>query len=110
MAEDFLRVYTQVFINVQIYRDSPADLDGFYDSQTGKGADAYFVAGMDIKGFEQYEQRVPAESKRPGALRVCKPGERFFVFSSPCRFDIRNRLTQSVIICPPKARPRQGRV
>ena len=49
-----------MLINVQIHGDSAADLDGFYDSQTGKSTDAYFVAGMDIKGFEQYEQCVPA--------------------------------------------------
>jgi hypothetical protein len=83
-----------VFINVQIYRDSAADFDGFYDSQTGKSTYAYFVAGMNIKGFQQYEQRVPAQPKGPCALRIRKPGERLFVFSSPCRFDIRNRLTQ----------------
>jgi hypothetical protein len=88
MAQDFLRVYTQVFINVEIYRDSAADFDGFYDSQTGKSADAYFVAGMDIKGFQQYEQRVPAESQGPCAPGVCKPRECLFVFSSPGRFNI----------------------
>ena len=94
MYEDFLRVYTQVFINVQIYRDSTADLDGFYDSQAGKSANTYFVAGMDIKGFEQYEQRMPTEAEGPGSRSVCKPRECFFVFSSPDRFDIRNRLTR----------------
>jgi hypothetical protein len=83
LNEDFLRVDAEVFINVQIYRDSPANFDGFHDSQTGKSADAYFIAGMNTKGFEQYEQRVPAESECPCALRIRKPGECLFVFSSP---------------------------
>jgi hypothetical protein len=71
-----------VLINVQIYRDSAADLDGFYDSQAGKGTDAYFVAGIYIEGFEQYEQGVPAKPEGPGSRGIRKPGESFFVFVS----------------------------
>ena len=82
LYQDFLRVYTQVFIDIQIYRDSAAYFDGFYDGQAGKTADAYFIAGIYIEGFEQYEQRVPAESKCPGSRSVRKPGESFFVFVS----------------------------
>jgi hypothetical protein len=82
MAKDFLRVYTEVFIDVQIYGDSLANFDGFYDSQAGKGTDANFVAGIYIEGFEQYEQRVPAEPKGPGSRGVCEPGESFFIFVS----------------------------
>ena len=45
-------VNAEVFINVQIYGDSFANFDGFYDSQTGKSTDAYFVAWVYIEGFE----------------------------------------------------------
>jgi hypothetical protein len=75
MAKDFMRVYAEVFIDVQIYWDCFANFYGFYDSQTGKSTDAYFVAGIYIEGFEQYEQRVPAEGKGAGSRGVRKPGE-----------------------------------
>ena len=47
-----MRVNAEVFIDVQIYGDCFANFYGFYDSEAGKGANAYFVTGIYIEGFE----------------------------------------------------------
>ena len=83
MQQDFLRVYTQVFIHIQIYGDCPANLNGFYYGKAGEAAYAYLVAGVYTEGLEKDCQCVPAESERSCADCACKFTELFFVFFSP---------------------------
>ena len=49
LYQDFTRVDTEVFIDIQIYGDCLTNLDGLHDGKAGKGTHAYFIAGIDTE-------------------------------------------------------------